>query len=212
MNVATMEDLYLQQLRDSRNSETQIVKALPKMAAAAANAKLKAGFEKHLKQTMKQVERLDAILERLGKSAGRKVCEAMVGLIKEGSDVIKESEEGDVGDAGLICSVQKIEHYEIACYGCLAMWAKLLDRADDVKLLETTLREEKETDEELLCLLRAALTTMRCRRKAPGSVATFAYQLIIQFITARTKHEQLFSTSRNLREHCRWLASDRRGV
>lgn len=157
MNVATMEDLYLQQLRDSRNSETQIVKALPKMAAAASNAKLKAGFVKHLKQTMKQVERLDAILERLGKSAGRKVCEATVGLIKEGSDVIKESEEGDVRDAGLICSAQKIEHYEIACYGCLATWAKLLDRADDVKLLETTLREEKETDEELSALATSGI-------------------------------------------------------
>jgi ferritin-like metal-binding protein YciE len=146
MKVTSIADLYLDQLQDSHHSERQIVKALPKMVKAASHADLKKAFTDHLDETKKQLERLDLILADLGKSAGRKVCEATVGLIKEGAGFIESTEEGDVRDAGLICAAQKIEHYEIACYGCLRTLAALLGRQSDVKRLDKSLAEEKHAD------------------------------------------------------------------
>lgn len=152
MKITTFDDLYLAQLQDTHSSERQIIKALPKMAAAATSPALKAGFTKHLAETKKQLERLDGILSDLGKAPSRKVCEATVGLVKEGSELLEDAAEGDVRDAGLICAAQKIEHYEIACYGCLRAWAELLGRQADVKLLDATLKEERKADESLTAL------------------------------------------------------------
>lgn len=152
MKIATLQDLYLDQIQDMRSCENQLTKALPKMAAAATNPQLKEGFENHLAETKEQLARLDTILASLGKTAGRKVCEATVGLVKEGSEVIENSTEDAVRDAGLICAAQKVEHYEIASYGCLRTYASLLGRKSDIKLLDATLAEEKGADEALNAL------------------------------------------------------------
>jgi ferritin-like metal-binding protein YciE len=152
LKIITLADLYLDQLQDSHSSERQIIKALPKMAKAAQHPELKAAFKKHLEETKGQLERLNRILTALGKSPGRKVCQATVGLVKEGAELIEDAADGEVCDAGLICAAQKVEHYEIACYGCLHTWASLLGRSADVNLLEKTLEEEKSTDQSLTAL------------------------------------------------------------
>lgn len=152
MKTMTLADLYLDQIRDMHSTERQLIKALPKMAAAAEHPTLKAAFDKHLAETQGQLERLDAILADLDKTSGRKVCEATQGLVKEAADLIETFDKGDVRDAGLICAAQKIEHYEIASYGCLRTWASLLGRDADIKLLAETLNEEKGTDTDLTIL------------------------------------------------------------
>lgn len=152
MKIMTLHELYLDQLQDMHSSERQIIKALPKMIKAANHPKLKAAFTKHLGETKEQLERLNHILSDLGKGAGRKVCAATVGLIEEGAELIEADADEEVRDAGLICAAQKIEHYEIASYGCLRAFASLLGRAADVKPLEMTLNEEKQADESLTAL------------------------------------------------------------
>lgn len=149
MKIKTMADLYLDQLQDMHSSERQIIKALPKMAKAANHKKLKAAFTKHLEETEKQLERLNSILDDLGKGPGRKVCEATKGLVEEGAGMIEADADEEVRDAGLICAAQKVEHYEIASYGCLCAFGTLMGRDADVKLLEKTLNEEKTTDQSL---------------------------------------------------------------
>jgi ferritin-like metal-binding protein YciE len=152
MKITTLADLYLDQLQDSHSSERQLIKALPKMAKAAQHPELKAAFKNHLEETREQLERLNRILADLGKTPGRKVCEATAGLVKEGSELIEDAAGGDVCDAGLICAAQKVEHYEIACYGCLHAWATLLGRSADAALLDKTLDEERATDKALTAL------------------------------------------------------------
>lgn len=152
MKIMTMADLYLDQIQDMHSCERQLIKAMPKMAKAASHPQLRDAFNKHLVETKGQLERLDTILESLGKKAGRKVCEATVGLIKEGSEIVDAEADEEVRDAGLICAAQKIEHYEIATYGCLRTYAQLLGRTADVRLLEKNLSEEKKTDESLTVL------------------------------------------------------------
>lgn len=152
MKMMTLDDLYLDQLQDMHSCERQLVKALPKMAKAVDHAALKSAFTKHLEVTKSQLERLDGILQDLGKTAGRKVCEATVGLVKEGAEIIEADADPQVRDVGLICAAQKIEHYEIASYGCLRTYATLLGRKRDVAVLEKTLNEEKSADEALTAL------------------------------------------------------------
>jgi len=152
MKIATFADLYLDQLQDAHNSEKQIVRALPKMAEAAQHPQLKAAFTIHHVETKEHLERLNRILTSLEKGPGRKVCEATIGLIAEGSELIEATEAGDVRDAGLICAAQKIEHYEIALYGCLNAYATLLGRSADARLLQRTLSDEHATDQLLSTL------------------------------------------------------------
>jgi ferritin-like metal-binding protein YciE len=150
MAQETLKDLFLDTLRDTYNAEAQLVKGLPKMAKAAHNPELKHGFEEHLKQTEEHHNRLERVFEAIGEKARGKTCDAMKGLVSESSDWISESAEPNVMDAGLIAHAQKVEHYEIATYGCLVTWAQQLDLDDDaVSLLKQTLNEEKETDEKL---------------------------------------------------------------
>ncbi len=146
MKIKTMMDLYIDQLLDIHNAERQLTKALPKMARAASNPELRAGFEKHLRETEEQMERVERILRGLDKKPGRKVCEAMKGLVEEGQEMIEIEADDDVRDAGLIVAAQKVEHYEIAAYGSLRTHAQLLGRNGDARLLEKTLEEEKNTD------------------------------------------------------------------
>jgi ferritin-like metal-binding protein YciE len=149
MSLTNLEEVFVHELKDILDAERQLVKALPKMAKAATNEDLKAAFEEHKSVTEEQVGRLETIFESLDKAARGKKCVGMQGLVEEGSELISEEEPGAPLDAALICAAQKVEHYEIASYGSLAAYARLLGMDDAVELLERTLDEEKETDAKL---------------------------------------------------------------
>jgi ferritin-like metal-binding protein YciE len=149
MPLENLEDLFHNELRDILSAEKQLLKALPRMAKAAASGELKVGFEEHLAQTEAQVERLDRVFQLIDKTPRAKTCKAMEGLIEEGSEIIEEDAEPAVKDAALIAAAQKVEHYEIATYGTLVCWAKQLGLDAAVDLLSEILAEEKETDEKL---------------------------------------------------------------
>jgi ferritin-like metal-binding protein YciE len=149
MSMSNLEELFVHELRDVLDAEKQILKALPKMAKAAESEDLKAAFEEHREVTQQHVERLETVFESLGKAARGKHCKGMEGLLAEGEEMIKEEDPGPVLDAALIGAAQKVEHYEIAAYGTLATYAKLLEMDEAVDLLGQTLDEEKETDEKL---------------------------------------------------------------
>jgi ferritin-like metal-binding protein YciE len=152
MKILTFAHLYLDQLQDMHSCERQLIKALPKMVKAATHPELKAAFSAHLLETREQLDRLNRILTSLDEGSGRKVCEATVGLVKEGSELTSADADEEVRDAGLICAAQKIEHYEIATYGCLRAFATLQGRHSDVRLLEKSLNEEKTCDQSLTAL------------------------------------------------------------
>jgi ferritin-like metal-binding protein YciE len=141
--------LMVEQLKDAHSAERQALRAMQRMMKAATNEKLRQGFEMHIEQTQGQVERLDQALEQLGAKAGRKVCEAMRGLVEEGQQEMQENEKGAMMDVVLIASAQRIEHYEIAAYGTMATLAKSAGLKDLATLLAQTLDEEKKMDAEL---------------------------------------------------------------
>ncbi len=147
-----LNDLFLETLKDIYFAEKQILRALPKMAKAAQEQQLKAAFEKHRDQTEAQVERLDRVFEIINKPARGKTCEAIVGMIDEGKEVMEEFGGSAALDAGLIVGAQSIEHYEISRYGTLISWAKQLGLKEAADLLQATLQEEKQTDELLTSL------------------------------------------------------------
>jgi ferritin-like metal-binding protein YciE len=149
MKENLLRELYLDELRDLYSAEKQLVKALPKMAKAATAPDLRSGFEEHLEQTKGHVSRLEQIFKALDESPNGKTCKGMEGLIKEGGEMIEEDSEAEQLDAGLIAAAQRVEHYEIAGYGCVRTYATLLGEQDAVGLLEETLNEEKETDSKL---------------------------------------------------------------
>lgn len=147
--ITTLQQLFVEELKDLYNAESQLVKALPKMAKAAEHEDLKAGFEFHLEQTRGHVQRLDRVFELLGESPKGKTCQAMKGLITEGSEWIDQDGTPALRDAGLIVAAQKVEHYEISGYGSARALAEILGHTEVVELLQATLDEEKETDEKL---------------------------------------------------------------
>jgi ferritin-like metal-binding protein YciE len=147
--TTTLHELLIDELKDLYSAETQLTKALPKMAEAANDEGLKAGFEEHLDQTREHVARLDRVMELLGSSPKGKVCKAMKGLVAEGEEKIDEDASPAVRDAALICAAQKVEHYEIAGYGTVRTFAELLGEDEVVSLLQETLDEEAETDRKL---------------------------------------------------------------
>jgi len=149
MGLTTLEDLLAEELKDLYSAENQLVKALPKMAKAASSPDLRKGFEKHLKQTEEHVKRLEKVCEELGVSPRGKKCKGMEGLIEEGSETAKEDADPDVKDAALIAAAQRVEHYEMAGYGCVRTYAKLLGHKSAAKLLQQTLDEEGDTDKGL---------------------------------------------------------------
>jgi ferritin-like metal-binding protein YciE len=149
MKENLLRELYLDELKDLYSAEKQLVKALPKMAKAATSPDLRSGFEEHLEQTKGHVSRLEQIFKALGESPNGKHCKGMEGLIKEGSEMIEEDPEAEQLDAGLIAAAQRVEHYEIAGYGCVRTYATLLGEQEAVGLLEETLNEEKKTDSTL---------------------------------------------------------------
>jgi ferritin-like metal-binding protein YciE len=149
MPTKTLEDMFVDGLKDIYFAERQILKALKKMIRAAQNAQLKAGFEKHLQETEGQVERLVQVFEIMGKPARGKTCPAINGILEEGEEMMEEFMDSPALDAGLLAGAQAVEHYEIARYGTLKAWALQLGMKDAAQLLEATLVEETKTDEAL---------------------------------------------------------------
>jgi len=149
MQKESLRQLYIDELKDLYSAETQIVKALPKMAKASSTAELRQAFEEHLRQTSEHVSRLEQIFEMIDEKATGKKCLGMEGLVKEGAETMKEDYEDEVMDAALIAAAQRVEHYEIAGYGTVRAMAELLGESEHVSLLDQTLDEEKQTDEKL---------------------------------------------------------------
>ena len=149
MALESLNDLFVEQLRDLYDAENQLIKALPKMAEGANSVELRQGFEEHLEQTKEHAQRIETIFEQLGQKAKAKKCKGMEGLIKEGSEALEEDMSEDVKDAAIIAAAQRVEHYEIAAYGTVRTFANLLGETEAATLLEQTLEEEKETDDKL---------------------------------------------------------------
>src|SRR4051812_34535574 len=152
-----LNDLFLDTLKDIYFAEKQILKALPKMAKAATSDKLRAAFEKHHEETEGQVERLEQIFELLDKPARGKTCDAIMGILDEGKEIMDEYKGTSSLDAGLLAAAQAVEHYEISRYGTLKTWATELGMKDAVRLLDETLNQEKKTDESLSVLAKSAV-------------------------------------------------------
>jgi ferritin-like metal-binding protein YciE len=142
-------DLYISELQDLYDAEKQLTKALPKMAEKASTPALSQAFEDHLQETITHVERIESILEDLGEKPGKEKCPAMKGLIAEGERTLKERGDDTVRDAGIVVAAQKVEHYEIAAYGSLCNFAKILGRNQDLEALRKTIKEEKAADQTL---------------------------------------------------------------
>ena len=157
MELETLKDLYIHELKDLYSAENQLLKALPKMAKAATNRELAKGFNDHLSQTEEHVARLETILENNDESTRGPKCKGMEGLIKEGDEMIKEDAEDEVRDAGLISAAQRVEHYEMAGYGCARTYAELLGDSEGAKMLQMTLEEEAATDQKLTELAKSAI-------------------------------------------------------
>jgi len=149
MAKQALRELYVDELRDLYDAENRLVKALPKLAKEAESQELRSGIEEHLEQTKGHVDRLRQIFEALGERPSGKKCAGMVGLIQEGDEMMDEEFEDGVKDAALISAAQRVEHYEIAAYGCVKTWAGLLGEKEAQDLLEQTLNEEKEADQKL---------------------------------------------------------------
>lgn len=147
--LATLDDLLVHELQDLYDAEQQITTALPTMAKAASATELQTAFRRHLAETEAQIARLEQIFTILGVPAKGRRCDGMAGLLKEGAKMMDERVEPEVLDAALIGSAQKVEHYEIAAYGCVATYAQMLGRADVHQLLVQTLDEEEMTDQRL---------------------------------------------------------------
>jgi len=149
MSLDSLDKLFLDELRDMYNGEKQITRALPKMAKAAENPELQQAFSKHLKETEGQIQRLEQIFKELGEAVRGKTCKGLQGILEEGKEMMEEEGEDAVLDAALISAAQKVEHYEIASYGCLRAYAQLLGYDSAVRLLEQNLAEEEAADKKL---------------------------------------------------------------
>lgn len=149
MKANSLRELYLGELRDLYDAEHQIIKALPKMISKTSSDELKSALTEHLEVTRQQAERLEQIFQNMGEKAKTEKCHGVEGVIKEGGELLKETDDEDVRDAAIISAAQKVEHYEIASYGTVRTWASLLGEQEAADLLEQTLNEEKEADEKL---------------------------------------------------------------
>jgi ferritin-like metal-binding protein YciE len=173
MRLESLHELFLNELHDVYDAENQLIKALPKMADLANSPELKSGIQAHLQQTRNQARRLEQILEDLGEKVKGKKCLGIRGIVEEGEELANHNGDPAALDAGIIASAQKVEHYEIAAYGTLCAWARIMGHDRELELLEQTLEEEKETDEKLTELaerminvdaVRAAGSQMRRER------------------------------------------------
>jgi ferritin-like metal-binding protein YciE len=157
MSLDSLHDLYVDELKDIHSAERQLLRALPRMAKAADSPELRSAFESHLKETEKQVERLDKIFAELEKKATGKKCKGMEGLIEEGKEMMEEEADPAVMDAALIAAAQRVEHYEIAAYGCVRNYAELLGYTSAARLLQQSLDEEEAADKKLTQLAEGGI-------------------------------------------------------
>lgn len=164
--MQSLQELYLDELRDAYDAERQLTQALPKMAEAASSPELRQALEMHLQQTEEQCRRLEQIFQRMGESPEGEPCEAMQGLIEEGQQILEKRDEADpeVLDAAIIAAGNKVEHYEIASYGTLCTYAEMLGDDEAKRLLGQTLEEEKMADQKLTALAERKIN----RRAAEG--------------------------------------------
>ena len=164
--MENIRELLVHELRDMLHAEQQLVKALPKMAEATTSAELRQAFEGHLLETEQHVNRLEQVFERLGETAKAKKCDGIAGIIKESEKLAHKDGTGSVMDAGLVCSAQKVEHYEIAAYGCLCTWAGLLGEEEAKSLLQQNLTEEKAADQKLTRIAETSINAKAQRSNA----------------------------------------------
>ncbi|HXT68116.1 MAG TPA: ferritin-like domain-containing protein [Vicinamibacterales bacterium] len=155
--TTTLKDLFIDELRDIYHAERQLVRALPKLAKAATSPDLREAIESHLAETEEQVSRIEQAFEMIDEPAKTKTCSGMLGIVEEGSDVIKENEKGAALDAGIIAGAQRAEHYEMAAYGTIMAWARALGHDDVAELLSLSLEEEKAADQKLTELAESGL-------------------------------------------------------
>jgi ferritin-like metal-binding protein YciE len=184
MQLNSLDDLLINELKDLYSAEKQLLKALPKMAKAANSKALQNGFTKHLKQTEGHVSRLEKVFDELGASPRGKKCKAMEGLIEEGQEVIDEDASPSVKDAALIAAAQRVEHYEIAGYGCVRTYANLLNHKKAATLLQQTLDEEGETDKTLSKLAEQINVSAE---KPNGKAATNGKKLANKSIASKVR-------------------------
>lgn len=168
MKLKTLHDLYVDELKDLYNAENQLLKALPKMAKAASDPQLAQAFTDHLEETTGHVDRLEKIFKKLDASPKGKKCKAMEGLLEEGKDLMAEDAAPSVMDAALIAAAQRVEHYEMAGYGCVRTYARLLGYEEAADLLQETLDEEGTADKKLTDL---AETIINAEAVAPVATA-----------------------------------------
>lgn len=155
MSVSSMDELLVDELKDLYSAEKQITRALPKLVRATTSDKLKQAFQSHLEETQGHVERLEKAFEILGIGARGKTCHGMQGVLEEGAEVIEETEKSSLRDAALIAAAQRVEHYEMAAYGSVREYARLLGQNEIVSLLDETLKEEKAADEKLTSIAKS---------------------------------------------------------
>lgn len=161
MSVETFEELLIDELKDLYSAEKQIVRALPKIAKATTSPELQEALLSHLEETKGQVARLEQIAEIVGKKLTGKTCAGMKGVLEEGSEVLEDTDKGEVRDAALISAAQRVEHYEMAGYGSARDFAKLLGLSDVAELLQATLDEEKAADKKLSAISKQVNTAAR---------------------------------------------------
>ncbi|HET8625058.1 MAG TPA: ferritin-like domain-containing protein [Gemmatimonadales bacterium] len=149
MSLDSLEGLFIDQLKDMLHAEKQLVRALPRMAKAAASPELQAAITQHLKETQNQVQRLERVFREFDETPRTKVCRGMLGLVEEGKEILEQEGEDAVVDAALISAAQRVEHYEIAAYGCLITYAQLLGQDRAARLLQENLAEEEAADKKL---------------------------------------------------------------
>ena len=169
MALNSMDELFLNELKDVYNAEKQLVAALPRMAKAAQSPKLQQAITKHLGETEGHVKRLEQILQSLGEPLRGKKCKGMEGLIEEGKEILEEEGTPEVIDAAIISAAQRVEHYEIAAYGCLRTYALLLGNTEADRLLQQTLAEEEATDKALTALGESGINQAAVAAAGAGS-------------------------------------------
>ena len=165
MELESLRDLYIHELKDLYSAERQMIRNMPKMVKAATNRQLASAFQQHLDQTKRQAERLEQILQDNGESTRGPKCEGMAGVLREGDSMVSEDAENEVRDAGLIAAAQRAEHYEIAGYGCARTYAELLGDKKGARVLDAILREEAAADVKLTKLARSVINVKA--KKAP---------------------------------------------
>jgi ferritin-like metal-binding protein YciE len=163
MSLDSLQALFLDEIKDIYHGEKQLLEALPRMAKAAASPELQQAFTSHLKETEGHVQRLERILKDLGQPARGKRCKGMEGLIEEGKEFMQQEGEAPVIDAALISAAQRVEHYEIAAYGCLRTYAQLLGNENAARLLAQTLEEEEAADEKLTAIAERSVNAEAAR-------------------------------------------------